>query len=89
MAAIAAVMRLLRLTDKENSAPWATQVVIIFFVPNIESPRTMIVASELIARAVVMHTKQLATVTPASPGGVQAIALDPGDLHGSERRAAT
>ncbi|WP_239655470.1 hypothetical protein [Mycobacterium riyadhense] len=27
--------------------------------------------------------------TPASPGGVQAIALDPGDLHGSERRAAT
>src|SRR5271166_3815312 len=45
MAAIAALMRRLRLTDRENSAPSPMQVVITFLVPNAESPRTMIVAA--------------------------------------------
>src|SRR6185437_3350600 len=45
-------MRLLRLTDKENSTPSATQVAITFLVPNAESPRGMIVPAAH-ARAVV------------------------------------
>src|SRR5678815_1147155 len=52
MASIAALMRLFRLTDRENSTPSATQVVITFLVPNIESPRTMIVPQGPQARAV-------------------------------------
>ena len=54
MASIAAVMRLFRLTDRENSTPSATQVVITFLVPNAESPRTMIVPQGPQARAVPM-----------------------------------
>src|SRR4029077_5571157 len=46
-------MRLLRLTDKENSTPSSTQVAITFLVPNAESPRSMIVPAAH-ARAVVM-----------------------------------
>src|SRR5918995_4539751 len=54
MPSIAALMRLLRLTDRENSTPSATQVAITFLVPNAESPRSMIVAVGRHARAVVM-----------------------------------
>ena len=43
MASIAAMMRLLRLTDRENSTPSSQQVVMTFLVPNAESPRSMIV----------------------------------------------
>ena len=54
MASIAALMRLFRLTDRENSTPSATQVVITFLVPNAESPRSMIVPQGPQARAVPM-----------------------------------
>src|SRR5258708_34838798 len=54
MASIAAVMRLLRLIDRENSAASATQVVITFVVPNAESPRTRMVPQGPQARAVPM-----------------------------------
>ena len=54
MASIAAVMRWLRLTDRENSTPSSTQVVITFLVPNAESPRTMIVPVRPHLRAVLM-----------------------------------
>ena len=45
MPAIAVLMRLFRATDRENSTPSSTQVVITFLVPNTESPRSMIVPS--------------------------------------------
>ena len=54
MPSMAAVMRLFRVTDKENSTPSSQQVVITFLVPNAESPRSMIVPVGPHARAVVM-----------------------------------
>src|SRR5258705_3294094 len=51
---IVLVMRLFRLTDRENSTPSPRQAAITFFVPNAESPRAMIVASGSIALAVVI-----------------------------------
>src|SRR5665648_152754 len=53
MASIAAVRRVVRLTDRENSTPSARQVVITFLVPNAESPRTRIVVAPHL-RVVVM-----------------------------------
>ena len=54
MASIAAVRRLLRLTDRENSTPSARQAVITLLVPNAESPRTMIFPLAPHLRVVVM-----------------------------------
>src|ERR1700739_520568 len=42
MPSIAALMRLVRLTDRENSMPSVMQVAITFLLPNAESPRSMI-----------------------------------------------
>src|SRR6202171_5764223 len=53
MASIAALMRLLRLTDRENSTPSSRQAAITFLVPNAESPRTMILPAPHL-RVVVM-----------------------------------
>src|SRR5258707_27676 len=49
---IVLVMRLFRLTDRENSTPSPRQAAITFFVPNAEPPRGMIVASGSVALAV-------------------------------------
>src|SRR6187200_3585993 len=47
-------MRLFRATDRENSTPSVTQVVITVLVPNAESPRSMIVPIAPHSRAVPM-----------------------------------
>src|SRR4029078_766995 len=51
---MAVLMRLFRATDRENSTPSSTQVVITVLVPNAESPRSMIVSIPPHSRAVPM-----------------------------------
>ena len=81
MASIAAVMRLLRLTDRENSTPSSKQVVITFLVPNAESPRSMIVPQGPQARAVLMACltcRRRARPEPARPERSRASAITGG-----------
>src|SRR5258707_14922269 len=65
---IVLVMRLFRLTDRENSTPSPRQAAITFFVPNAESPRAMIVASGSIALAVVIACLSWRAGPPPAPG---------------------
>src|SRR5258705_13720896 len=65
---IVLVMRLFRLTDRENSTPSPRQAAITFFVPNAESPRAMIVASGSIALAVVIARLSWRGAPPPAPG---------------------
>ena len=78
MASIAVLMRLFRLTARENSTPSSTQVVITFLVPNAESPRSMIVPVAPHSRVVVMA--RLTWVGGGAPGaGLAAAQLRLGD----------
>jgi len=78
MAAMAVLTRVLRRTDRENSAPSSTQAPISFLVPNAESPRKMIWTCGLQARAVVMACLTWETAArpePACPERSRASAI--------------
>src|SRR4249920_4212097 len=77
---IVLVMRLFRLTDRENSTPSSRQAAITFLVPNAESPRSMIVPAPHL-RAVLMACltcRAAARPEPARPERSRASAITGG-----------